>query len=215
MKKGSGSDPFADHEAETDDGADHEGDEGEPEITDGAAEEPSDGAAEATTETVTETEAETDTAETTANSSTPHSDSATSTETTTTFDEAAATEGDSSAVGDEAAAAAGATEAADSDTAATSGTDAVVPEPPQAGAEDGGIPWVYVRDNVKQDRGMVQFYLRDYLVDAEDEFVAAVSDELGTEVSKTDVREAAYEAAMHNVDDVVERLEAWGFESAE
>ncbi|ELY91913.1 hypothetical protein C483_08979 [Natrialba hulunbeirensis JCM 10989] len=216
MKKGSGSDPFADHEAETDDGVDQEGDDAEPTSEDVDAssattqetveseQETTAGAAETTTEAVTETEteteAETDATETTANSSTPQSHSATSTETTTTFDEAAATGGDSSTSGDE---------------TPTGEGDAVVPEPPQAGADDGGIPWVYVRDNVKQDRGMVQFYLRDYLVDAEDEFVAAVSDELGTEVSKTDVREAAYEAAMHNVDDVVERLEAWGFESAE
>lgn len=94
-------------------------------------------------------------------------------------------------------------------------SEAVVREPPQNGADDGGVPWVYVRDNVKQDREMVQFYLREYVVEAEDDFVDAVSDELGTDVSKTDVREAAYEAAMHNVDEVVERLQAWGFESVD
>lgn len=93
--------------------------------------------------------------------------------------------------------------------------DSVIGEPPQNGASDAGVPWVYVRDNVKQDREMVQFYLRDYVVDAEDEFVAAVSDELGTDVSKTDVREAAYEAAMYNVDEVVDRLRNWGFESVD
>lgn len=92
-------------------------------------------------------------------------------------------------------------------------SEGIIGEPPQNGADDGGVPWVYVRDTVKQDREMVQFYLRDYVVDAEDDFVDAVSDELGTDVSKTDVREAAYEAAMHNVDEVVDRLEAWGFES--
>ncbi|UHQ98510.1 MSCRAMM family adhesin SdrC (plasmid) [Natrinema zhouii] len=94
-------------------------------------------------------------------------------------------------------------------------SEAVVREPPQNGADDGGVPWVYVRDNVKQDREMVQFYLREYVVEAEDDFVEEVSDELGTDVSKTDVREAAYEAAMHNVDEVVERLQAWGFESVD
>ncbi|WP_254525798.1 hypothetical protein [Natrinema caseinilyticum] len=93
--------------------------------------------------------------------------------------------------------------------------DSIIGEPPQNGANDAGVPWVYVRDNVKQDREMVQFYLRDYVVDAEDEFVDAVSEELGTDVSKTDVREAAYEAAMYNVDEVVDRLRAWGFESVD
>ncbi|MDF9746178.1 hypothetical protein [Natrinema salsiterrestre] len=93
--------------------------------------------------------------------------------------------------------------------------EAIVGEPPQDGATDSGVPWVYVRDTVKQDREMVQFYLRDFVLEAEDEFVDAVGDELGTDVSKTDVREAAYEAAMHNVDEVVDRLEAWGFESVD
>ncbi|WP_226482762.1 hypothetical protein [Natrinema amylolyticum] len=117
-------------------------------------------------------------------------------------------------VPDEASARAEGTDGSDRDEDSESDADdAVIQDPPQAGAGDDGVPWVYVRDNVKQDRGMVQFYLRDYVVEAEDEFVGAVSDELGTDVSKTDVREAAYEAAMHNVDEVVDRLEAWGFES--
>ncbi|UHQ96130.1 hypothetical protein [Natrinema halophilum] len=97
----------------------------------------------------------------------------------------------------------------------TGSNDSIVDDPPQNSASDSGVPWVYVRDNVKQDREMVQFYLRDYVTDAESDFVDAVSEELGTDVSKTDVREAAYEAAMYNVDDVVDRLRDWGFESVD
>lgn len=91
-------------------------------------------------------------------------------------------------------------------------TDDLVGEPPQPGADDDDIPWVYTRGNVKQDRDMVQFYLRRFVQNAEHEFVDAVADELGTDVSKTDVREAAYVAAMRNPDLVAEELERWGFE---
>ncbi|WP_222912900.1 hypothetical protein [Natrinema sp. SYSU A 869] len=130
----------------------------------------------------------------------------------TTVDDESDPEPDHSATGEETPRAE-TTEDDDQDEVSESNSSEVIRDPPQAGTDDGGVPWVYVRDNVKQDREMVQFYLRDYVVDAEDEFVDAVSDELGTDVSKTDVREAAYEAAMHNVDEVVERLRAWGFES--
>ncbi|WP_317176141.1 hypothetical protein [Halomontanus rarus] len=93
--------------------------------------------------------------------------------------------------------------------------DSIVGDPPQTGADDSGVPWVYTRSNVKQDREMVQFYLRDFVEDAESDFVDAVSEEIGAEISKTDVREAAYVAAMRDVDTVVDELERWGFESSE
>ncbi|MFC4248084.1 hypothetical protein ACFOZ7_14250 [Natribaculum luteum] len=91
--------------------------------------------------------------------------------------------------------------------------DGVVPELPQSGRDDGGVPWVYTRDNVKQDRDMVQFYLRSSVQDVEGKLVGAVEDELGTNVSKTDVREAAYVAAMRRPEIVAEELERWGFET--
>ncbi|ADB63666.1 hypothetical protein Htur_4929 (plasmid) [Haloterrigena turkmenica DSM 5511] len=84
---------------------------------------------------------------------------------------------------------------------------------PQPGRDDSGVPWVYTRSNVKDSRDMVQFYLREAVQTAEDDFVDAVSDVLGTDVSKTDVREAAYVAAMRQPEIVAEELERWGFES--
>ena len=91
----------------------------------------------------------------------------------------------------------------------------IVTLPPHTGRDDPGVPWVYTRSNVKQDREMVQFYLREYLQQAEDRLVDEVSKQIGSEVTLTDVREAAYEAAMHNPELIVERLEAWGFEGRE
>ncbi|MXV60540.1 hypothetical protein GS429_00335 [Natronorubrum sp. JWXQ-INN-674] len=173
MKKGSGSDPFADVVQE-------ESDESGGEETTDETGSVSDSGPESEQSTADQA------ADTTADS-TDAADVTETAETTETGDASTESDADSS--------------------------EKIVSEPPQAGADDNGVPWVYVRDNVKQDREMVQFYLRDYLVDAEGEFVDAVSEELGTDVSKTDVREAAYEAAMHNVDEVADRLRDWGFES--
>lgn len=92
-------------------------------------------------------------------------------------------------------------------------TDDVVGDPPQPGRDDGGVPWVYTRANVKEERDMVQFYLRNFVQAAEDDFVDEVADELGTDVSKTDAREAAYVAAMRRPEIVADELERWGFES--
>ena len=91
--------------------------------------------------------------------------------------------------------------------------DGVAPDLPQSGRNDGGVPWVYTRDNVKQERDMVQFYLRSGVQDVEGKLVDAVEDELGTSVSKTDVREAAYVAAMRRPEIVAKELERWGFET--
>ncbi|SFT06131.1 hypothetical protein [Halostagnicola kamekurae] len=90
--------------------------------------------------------------------------------------------------------------------------DDLVGEPAHAGASDSGVPWVYTRDNVQQDRDMVQFYLRRFVQEAEGDFVDAVGEQLGTDVSKTDVREAAYVAAMRDPEIVAKELERWGFE---
>lgn len=99
------------------------------------------------------------------------------------------------------------------DTAVDSGEEGeILPQIPHTSAEDGGVPWVYTRSNVKQDRDMVQFYLREFVQDAEDDFVDAVEQDLGASVSKTDVREAAYVAAMRRPEIVADELERWGFE---
>lgn len=91
-------------------------------------------------------------------------------------------------------------------------TDDIVGEPPHAGRDSGRTPWVYTRENVKEGRSMVQFFLRDFVQSAEDDFVDAVADELGTDVTTTDVREAAYVAAMRDPEIVAAELERWGFE---
>lgn len=74
--------------------------------------------------------------------------------------------------------------------------EGVGPDLPQSGRDDSGVPWVYTQSNVKDSRDMVQFYLREAIQNTEDDFVDAVSDEFGADVSKTDVREAAYVAAI-------------------
>lgn len=87
--------------------------------------------------------------------------------------------------------------------------DAIAPNLDDAGD---GVPWVYRRANVKERREMVQYYLRDAVQDAEDDLVDAVGEQLGVDVSKTDVREAAVVAAMRDPDAVADELRRWGFE---
>ena len=74
------------------------------------------------------------------------------------------------------------------------------------------LPWIFTRENVKSDRSMVQFYLRDEVKDQEEDFVDALEDELDTSVSTTDAREAAYLAAMKKPEAVAKELREWGFD---
>ena len=89
----------------------------------------------------------------------------------------------------------------------------VIGDPPQPGRDDDRVPWVYARSNVKEDRDMVQYYLRRFVQEAEDDLVDAVENELETELTLTDVREAAVIAAMRNPELVAAELDRWGFES--
>lgn len=87
-------------------------------------------------------------------------------------------------------------------------------QPDEEGSDAPGkqLPWIFTRENVKSDRLMVQFYLRDEVKDQEEDFVDALEDELDTSVSTTDAREAAYLVAMDNHEAVAKELRGWGFD---
>lgn len=81
--------------------------------------------------------------------------------------------------------------------------------------EEQSVPWIFTRKNVKSGRDMVQFYLRQDVQDREEEFVNTLEGKLGTGVSVTDAREAAYIVAMDNPELVVDELREWGFDLKE
>lgn len=75
------------------------------------------------------------------------------------------------------------------------------------------IPWVLRRGSVKGDRDNVhQFFLRDDTARGERELRNEVETILDTEVSKLDLREAAYLVAMQHPDEVAAQLRDWGYE---
>ncbi|MFC7157386.1 hypothetical protein ACFQPA_18310 [Halomarina halobia] len=99
----------------------------------------------------------------------------------------------------------------------------------EGGAEDGpdasndsaaepepNIPWVLRRGSVKSDRDNVhQFFLRDDTARGERELRNAVERLLEKEVSKLDLREAAYLVAMEHPEEVAATLRSWGYDYLE
>lgn len=69
--------------------------------------------------------------------------------------------------------------------------------------------------SVKADRDQVPFFLREEVQESERELRRVVEDELGQEVNKTDLREAAYVFAQRNPEGVAEILREWGIEYLE
>ena len=69
--------------------------------------------------------------------------------------------------------------------------------------------------SVKADRDQVPFFLRETVQEGERTLRRAVEDDLGQEVNKTDLREAAYVYAQRNPDGVAEILREWGVEYLE
>ena len=76
------------------------------------------------------------------------------------------------------------------------------------------IPYIYKRDAVKERRSQRPVYLREYNEERIPSLVDAVEAELGDDVPKTDVLEAAMEAAIENPRLVAEilRSERYGYD---
>ncbi|UWG49159.1 Uncharacterized protein HSRCO_3018 (plasmid) [Halanaeroarchaeum sp. HSR-CO] len=74
------------------------------------------------------------------------------------------------------------------------------------------IPYKFRRDTVKEERGQIQFFLRDFVLEMEDDFVDDLETELGEDVYVTDAREAAIIFAMRNPDEVAEIMREWGYD---
>ncbi|MEZ3118098.1 hypothetical protein RYH80_19465 [Halobaculum sp. MBLA0147] len=75
-----------------------------------------------------------------------------------------------------------------------------------------GLPYIYRRDRVQDERSGVTFYLRDDTRDREEAFVATLEEELGEDVYVADAREAALEAAFRNPQLAVKVLREYGYD---
>lgn len=69
--------------------------------------------------------------------------------------------------------------------------------------------------SVKDERNQIPFFLRDEVQRGEKALHRTVEDELGQDVNKTDLREAAYVFAQQHPNGVAEILRNWGIEYLE
>jgi hypothetical protein len=75
------------------------------------------------------------------------------------------------------------------------------------------LPWKYARENVKDGRNMVQFYLQADTKTLESQALADLEDEFDESVLTFDLREAAYRVTLQNhLDEVAEKLREWGYD---
>lgn len=73
------------------------------------------------------------------------------------------------------------------------------------------IPYIFRRNGVKDNRRMIQYFLRDDTEDLEDEVKQAVEEDLDTDVYLTDLREALVRVGAEHVDEVADELREWGY----
>jgi cell envelope opacity-associated protein A len=74
------------------------------------------------------------------------------------------------------------------------------------------IPYKLRRDRVNEGREQVPFFLREDVIDAEDELQNSLEAMLGEDVYKSDYREAAMIVAQRNPELVAEVLREWGYD---
>lgn len=73
------------------------------------------------------------------------------------------------------------------------------------------LPYIHARDGVKDGRTQRPVFLRDHVEEGIDELVNRMESELGEDVYKTDVTEAAMAVAEENPELVLAKLEEWGY----
>ena len=71
------------------------------------------------------------------------------------------------------------------------------------------------RDTVKENRKMVQFFLREETQETEDEIHAEIEQEIEADVSLIDVREAIVRVAADHIGEIADELREWGYDSKE
>jgi hypothetical protein len=100
----------------------------------------------------------------------------------------------------------------DSEQSARAGTDADASGRESARrVQRGSLPYIHARDGVKDGRTQRPVFLRDHVESGIDDLVAEMEAELGEDVYKTDVTEAAMAAAQENPELVLAKLEEWGY----
>lgn len=73
------------------------------------------------------------------------------------------------------------------------------------------LPYIHARDGVKDGRTQRPVFLREHIEDGIDDLVDGMESELGEDVYKTDVTEAAMAVAQEHPELVLEKLEEWGY----
>ncbi|ELZ19978.1 hypothetical protein C475_21809 [Halosimplex carlsbadense 2-9-1] len=91
------------------------------------------------------------------------------------------------------------------------GSGSETESPSGAGAQRRSLPYIHARDGVKDGRTQRPVFLRDHVESGIDELVAEMEAELGEDVYKTDVTEAAMAVAQENPELVLGKLEEWGY----
>ena len=74
------------------------------------------------------------------------------------------------------------------------------------------IPYKLRRDKVNEGREQVPYFLREEIIEEEDQLQDTLEDILGEDVYKSDYREAAMVVAQRNPDLVAEVLREWGYD---
>lgn len=75
-----------------------------------------------------------------------------------------------------------------------------------------GLPWIYERDSITDDRKTVQLHLQTSTRQDERETKTQVEQRLGEDVNKADLREAALLVGLRHLDETADQLREWGYD---
>ncbi|WP_143040840.1 hypothetical protein [Halopenitus malekzadehii] len=73
------------------------------------------------------------------------------------------------------------------------------------------LPYIFDRSSVKSERKATQYFLREETQATEKDALRAVEQELGSDVSLIDLREALVRVGAEHLDEVADELREWGY----
>lgn len=81
-----------------------------------------------------------------------------------------------------------------------------------SGDASGGLPWLYQRSGIHDDRKTRQIHLQQETERRESQARSDLERQLGEAVKKADLREAALRVGLENLDEVADELRDWGYD---
>ena len=92
------------------------------------------------------------------------------------------------------------------------GSESNTTDQTQETSSSGGLPWIYRRSGIHDDRKTRQIHLQEDTERRESDARSTLERQLGESIPKADLREAALRVGLEQLGEVADELRDWGYD---